>query len=63
MSTSAVSGMDPTQVGQEYTVRLAKMGNDVAKQEGEAAVSLIQAAAVPPAPGPDGKGAMLNTYA
>ena len=62
MTTSALSGMDQTQVAQEYTVRLAKMGNDVAKQEGEAAVALIQAAA-PPAPGPDGKGALLNTYA
>jgi hypothetical protein len=62
MSTSAVSGMDPTSVGQEVTVRLAKMSQNVQQQQGEDAVALIEAA-VPPAPGPDGKGAHLNTYA
>jgi len=47
-----------------YAVRVAKLAQDVAKQEGEAAVSLIEDAGnhAPPV-GPNGEGSVINTTA
>jgi hypothetical protein len=62
--SSSVAGVDPTTLGNEITVRVAKLSQDAQKAEGEAALQLIQSAQPsPPAPSPDGKGALLNRYA
>ncbi len=49
-------------LGQDYSVRVEKLAQNAAKQEGEAAVSLIEGSTPPPA-GPNGEGTHINTYA
>jgi hypothetical protein len=55
-----IQGDFPTQ----YDARVAKLAQNVAKQEGEAAVALIETAgsSVPPV-GPNGEGSLINTRA
>jgi hypothetical protein len=61
MDLDALSSMSSVQ--QAYTVKAAKMSMDAAKQQGQAAVALIQAIPTPPPPGPNGEGSRVNTYA
>jgi len=53
----------PGGVGQEYGARVAVKAMQVAKQQGEAAVELIEGAAkAAPPQGLQGQGANVNTY-
>jgi hypothetical protein len=63
MDTPSLTGVDPTsEVATEYSNKVLKLAHDQARQDGQQAVALIESAA-PPAPGPDGKGQLVNTYA
>jgi hypothetical protein len=53
-------GSNPA-VGLDYAARLARKSMDQQKQEGEAAVQLIETAGK--TADPDGKGAHIDTYA
>ncbi|CAN5914082.1 hypothetical protein BH11MYX2_BH11MYX2_20140 [soil metagenome] len=59
MDLSALGSMSSVQAA--YTVKAAKLQLDTAKQQGQDAVQLIQAAAPPT--GPEGQGTHVNTYA
>jgi len=54
----------PSAVQQVYAVRVEKLAQSSAKQQGEAAVALIEGAApTPPPVGANGEGSRINTYA
>jgi len=57
--TISGTGLDPSDA---YGVRVQKLAQDQAKQEGKQAVALIERSGLPPV-GPDGQGANVNTYA
>ena len=61
MSVSGISSVQAT----EYAVKVEKLSQNQQKQEGEAAVALIEAAAPDklPGPAPDGRGRLLDTTA
>lgn len=48
-------------LGLNYSIRVEKLAQVAAKQEGEAAVALIEGATAPPL-GPNGEGTHINTY-
>jgi hypothetical protein len=50
-------------VGMEYAVRVEKLAQNAMKQEGEAAVALIEEAAPARPIGPNGEGTLVNTTA
>ena len=50
-------------VGMEYAVRVEKLAQTAMKQEGEAAVALIEEAAPARPVGPNGEGSLVNTTA
>jgi len=61
VSAAPIDATSPIET--EYRLKVLERVHDEAKLEGHAAVQLIEAARQPPPSGPDGKGAVLNTYA